>query len=129
MFDLLVEYYIDIFEKKPLEVHRNSDGEIQFKDTGDALIDKWEAQIAAGETPDLFEAFDEESISHMERLRQAARDRDPYQGATIKETTDKMSRILQGQKPSGFKDMSPDKQRELEELFNNPTFGGSLEDD
>lgn len=127
VFDLLVEYKLDLFEKKPLEAHRNADGEIQFSDTGDPLVDKWEAQIAKGELPDLFEAFDEESLTHMERLRQAAIDKDPYQGATIKDTVDRMQRIVQGELPQGFKQLTPEKQALLEELFKHPTFGGNIE--
>ena len=123
LFDLLVEYYVDAFEKKPIEAQRNEQGEIQFTDTGDALIDKWEEQIARGETPDLFEAFDEESIQHIERVRQAQRDRDPYQGVTIKDTADKMSRILQGEKPRGFRDLSPEQQKMLAQVLASPTFG------
>jgi hypothetical protein len=124
----MVEYKLDLFEKKPLEAHRNADGEIQFTETGDPLVDKWEEQIAKGEIPDLFEAFDEESLTHMQRLRQTQRDRDPYQGATIKDTVDKMQRILQGERPAGFKDMTPEKQRLLEEVFNHPTFGGTIDE-
>lgn len=131
VFDLLVEFDIDQFEKKPIEVHRNAQGEIQFTDTGDELIDKWEAQIAKGEIPDLYEAFDEQSLAHVERIRQAARDRDPYQGLSMKSAFDKLQReaaregLHIGPKPQG---MTPDQQRQLEALFKNPTFGEDLDD-
>jgi hypothetical protein len=128
----MVEYYVDVFEKKPLEARRNEKGEIQFTDTGDTLIDRWEEQIAKGETPDLFEAFDEESLTHMERLRQAQRDKDPYQGLSMKATFDKIQReatregLHVGRAPQG---MTPEKQKLLEELFNAPTFGGDPDAD
>lgn len=57
MFDLLVEFYEDYFERNPMEAHRQSDGEIQLKDTGDTLIDKWEQELADGKVPDLWESF------------------------------------------------------------------------
>ena len=44
-----------------MEIHTNEKGEIQFSDTGDPLIDRWEAQIAQGLTPDLTEAFDKDT--------------------------------------------------------------------
>lgn len=128
---MLVEYKIDLFEKKPLEAHRNENGEIQFKDTGDDMIDKWEAQIAKGEIPDLYEAFDEESLAHIERLRQVARDKDPYQGLSMKAAFDRIQRdatregLHIGRQPTG---MTPEKQKLLEELFNSPTFGGDLDE-
>ncbi len=59
-FDLLVEYNLDVFEAKPLEVHRQADGEIQLKDTGDSLLDKWEQQLADNEDIDFMEAFGNE---------------------------------------------------------------------
>ncbi len=36
-----------------------------FTDTGDALIDKWEREIADGKMPDLREAFKEGDISRI----------------------------------------------------------------
>ena len=66
-FELLVEYQLDIFEKNPLEVHRQADGEIQFTNTGDSLIDKWEQDLADGIMPDLTEAFNEESLEKLKR--------------------------------------------------------------
>lgn len=125
--DLLVEYHVDQFEKKPLESYRNEQGDIQFTDTGDDLIDKWEEQIAKGDIPDLYEAFDEESISHIERIRQARRERDPFEGLSMKASFDRIQReatregMYIGKPPAG---MTPEKERMLKELFNSPTFGG-----
>jgi len=53
----MVEFYEDLYDSKPLEAHRNEDGEIQFTDTGDDMIDKWEAELASGQIPDLWESF------------------------------------------------------------------------
>jgi hypothetical protein len=33
------------------------DGVVVFKGTGDDVIDKWEAQLAKGKTPDITDAF------------------------------------------------------------------------
>lgn len=56
---------MDYFESNPLEVHRQEDGEIQFTNTGDALIDKWEEDLANGNFPDLTEAFTAESLEKI----------------------------------------------------------------
>lgn len=69
LFDLLVEFYEDYFDRNPMEVHRQADGQIQFKDTGDPLIDKWEQQIADGIEPNLDEAFSEHSLKALEKVR------------------------------------------------------------
>jgi hypothetical protein len=69
-FELLVEFYEDLFEKDPkaaLEAGRNEDGEIIMDDTGDPLIDKWERELAMGLEPDLTEG-----LSDKERKRLAA---------------------------------------------------------
>ena len=52
-----------------MEAHRQADGEIQLKDTGDVLIDKWEQQLADGETPDLWEAFSPRSKEILKEVR------------------------------------------------------------
>lgn len=76
LFDLMVEYNLDFFEDQPLEAHRNEDGHIQFKNTGDDLIDKWEEQVAAGDTPSMAQdMFDEETLEKLERLRARGRAR------------------------------------------------------
>lgn len=71
-YELLVEYFEDYYEANPLEAHRNEQGNIQFRDTGDPLVDKWERDIAEGGVPDLLEAFSEpQKRSIMERLERA----------------------------------------------------------
>lgn len=64
-----------MYEENPLEAHRNEDGHVQFKDTGDEFIDRWEEQIAAGESPDMMEAFSEEQLKKLDRLRTRGRTR------------------------------------------------------
>lgn len=62
-----VEFWLDHFDRNPMDAHVNEEGNIQFKDTGDDLLDKWEEKIAAGETPDLDEAFSEEALERLDR--------------------------------------------------------------
>lgn len=87
-FDLLVELFTDKYEERPIESYRNEAGEIQFKDTGDDLIDRWEEQIAKGQIPDLMEAFDQESIQHIKKWKAAQQARDPYQAMSMKDMYD-----------------------------------------
>jgi hypothetical protein len=57
--ELLVEYFEDYFEEHPrerLKAGKDEEGNIQFK-TGDPLLDRWEAQIARGLSPDLTEGM------------------------------------------------------------------------
>lgn len=68
-FDLMVEFYEDMFDEKPLEAMRNEDGHIQFTDTGDPLIDKWEAEIAQGMDPNLWDAFSPEMQERLMKRR------------------------------------------------------------
>ena len=68
-FDLTVEYYEDYFERNPLERHRNEDGHVQVKNTGDAQFDRWEADIAEGYEPDLMEAFSEGELARIAKMR------------------------------------------------------------
>ncbi len=64
--DLLVEYYEDYFHKHPEEARKELavEGEFTFDETGDALLNKWEAELARGVTPDL-----EEGLSPAERQK------------------------------------------------------------
>ena len=73
-FDLLVDYYEDMYEDSPhamLDAMRGEDGEIVLTDTGDPLIDKWEAELSKGLMPDLEEGMSEESRQrlHAERKK------------------------------------------------------------
>lgn len=131
MFDLLVEFYIDKYQEKPIESYRNSKGEIQFTDTGDELVDKWEQQIADGEEPDLWEAFDEESLKHLEKLRKAAELRDPYHGFTMKDTFEKVQTQARREGLTlGKNTLTEDEKRALaEKLLHSPTFKQGIEDE
>lgn len=70
--DLLVEFWVDVYEKNPLEADRGADGEIQLKNTGDPYIDKWEEEMATGIAPDLMEMFTPEHMAKYARLRKQA---------------------------------------------------------
>ncbi|MDB5716288.1 MAG: hypothetical protein JWO15_3685 [Sphingomonadales bacterium] len=68
--ELLTEWFEDIYRANPLEIHRNEDGDIQFQDTGDDMLDAWENQFAKGEDVDLWEAFSEKSKTDiLERFK------------------------------------------------------------
>jgi hypothetical protein len=64
---LLVEYQLDVIEENPLEAHRLEDGNVQFRNTGDPMIDLWEQQIADGFSPDLGAAFSTEELSRIQK--------------------------------------------------------------
>lgn len=73
--ELLVMFWEDVFDKKPLEAYRTKDGHIQFTDTGDELIDKWEAELAEGKMPDYMEGFSSEAMERLEHLRTKGTDK------------------------------------------------------
>jgi len=96
LFDLLVEYQLDYFESNPLEVHRNPDGHIQFV-TGDEVIDRWEAAVARGETPNLAaDLFSEEALAKLQRLRARGGSR-TRGGGSFKSVVDEVARDAQRQ--------------------------------
>lgn len=60
--ELLIDLYEDLFRAHPVEMLKSragKDGQVVFANTGDALIDKWEREIAEGKTPDLDEGQDD----------------------------------------------------------------------
>ncbi len=75
-YEHAVEFHLDYFEQNPLEAHRQADGHVQFTNTGDPLIDKWEEQIAQGEEPDLTEAFSSEGLQRLRNFSNRKRDKD-----------------------------------------------------
>lgn len=90
----LVDMFETVFLKKPLEMHRQSDGEYQFTETGDKLIDQWEEQIAAGHIPDLLEAFKQSDLERMDFARKqlaSGRHIDPAKSRSFKEVIDDMA--------------------------------------
>jgi hypothetical protein len=66
--ELLTEFYLEGYQKNPLEAHRNADGEIQLTNTGDPYVDKWEEEFAQGLHPDLEEMFTPEERANIDRL-------------------------------------------------------------
>lgn len=97
LFDLMVEFQLDFFENNPLEARRNEDGHIQFTNTGDDLIDKWEEQVARGETPSMSQdMFDDETLAKIERLRARGRVRTGI-GGTFKDVYDEAARDARSQ--------------------------------
>lgn len=101
-FDLLVEYHLDRFEEKPLEVHRQADGEIQLTDTGDDLLDKWEQQIADGEEVDLAEAFKPEQLLKIKKSLGKAKEQGIHANyaaasSTIKNAVDRVETLAKEQ--------------------------------
>jgi hypothetical protein len=102
LFYWLVEYFLDYFEKNPLETYRTADGEIQFTDTGDSLIDKWEEIIAEGGEPDLTEAFNPEALEAIKNRKNKKQ-----KNVTVATIGDVQKRI----------------EKELRELHQDPTTG------
>lgn len=84
VFDLLIEFWEDQYYQNPIETSRNEKGEIQFVDTGDDLIDKWEKEFAEGKIPDYLEAFSQEQIDTLNRLR--IKGRNKFGGGAVKPT-------------------------------------------
>lgn len=102
LFELLVEYHSDYFESNPLEVHRQADGEIQFTDTGDSLIDKWEQDLADGILPDLTEAFSEGSLEKIKARLDRTKGIGPQSFGDIQKQNDMLARIEQAAKDQGL---------------------------
>lgn len=69
VFTLLTEFWLDHYYNNSLEAYRNEDGEIQFINTGDELIDKWEKELSEGKNPDYLEGFSQEEIDKLNELR------------------------------------------------------------
>jgi hypothetical protein len=66
MEELVIEYYEDHFEKHPDEKFSLAGEDVQFK-TGDLLIDKWEAELAAGLQPNLDDFFTPEENEELKK--------------------------------------------------------------
>ncbi len=62
---------------------------MQFRDTGDEMIDKWEEQIAQGLEPDLMSAFTPEELERLSRMRAQAKSNVPR---TMKDTFEMVQR-------------------------------------
>ena len=84
-------------------MHRQGDGEIQFTNTGDYYIDKWEQELADGQVPDLKEVFSPEEMAKLKRARAHFKS---GQGSTFKEV---MERIAKENASIGIDHTNPDK--------------------
>ena len=75
IYELLVEFWEDYFEEHPVESikeAKDSDGNVQFRNTGDDLIDRWEEQLAQGLMPDLTEGMTDDEIQKLNREQKKA---------------------------------------------------------
>lgn len=76
IFELLVSFFRWKFRKDPkaaLDAMRDSKGEIVFDETGDALIDKWESELAAGLVPDLTEGLPSAEMDKLHKEKEKAK--------------------------------------------------------
>ncbi len=78
-----MEFFEDYFESHPdaairKEVHEAT-GQVYFA-TGDALVDRWEREIAEGREPDYDEALTPEQREHETARRRAASEREAFEG-------------------------------------------------
>jgi hypothetical protein len=81
--DLLVEFFEDYFAEHPeqelrREVHEAS-GQPYYV-TGDALIDKWEREVAEGRAPDFDEALTGAQRAHDDARRREQAEREGFDG-------------------------------------------------
>lgn len=116
--DLEIEFWVDYYEKNPLEAHRNENGEIQFH-TDDDLLNKWEEQIAKGETPDLEQAFDPRAL---EKLRSRAKRKQATGGMSFKDVAERIDR------EQSAVERRIAKNKHLQPKITAPTFGLGLEE-
>jgi len=90
----LSEFWEDYYRDNPLAASTKEDGTVQFEDTGDPLIDKWETQLANGEIPDYMEALNDEQRTKLNNLRKHGRTRHGHlvkPPATLKGTADSVA--------------------------------------
>jgi hypothetical protein len=75
--DLLVSFWEDYYLKNKIATHTTEGGQVIFTNTGDALIDKWERELALGLEPDLLDGVSPEERERekraMERLQRQKR--------------------------------------------------------
>jgi hypothetical protein len=75
MVDILVEFWEDHYYQNPLAASTKADGTVQFEDTGDPFIDKWETELANGKIPDYLEALNDEQRIKLNNLRKRGKTR------------------------------------------------------
>lgn len=99
LFELLIMFWEDHYRKNPIEAKRGVDGTVTFSNTGDALIDKWERELAMGIEPDLLEgasqklrqddkagrkkATRQNNVAHSEGLKDGFSDNYELQGLPV----------------------------------------------
>lgn len=95
LFALLKEFWLDRYHESPIEASRLPDGRVQFKDTGDDMVDKWEQELIDGIVPDYMEAFSPEQLEKLKLLRTRGKTAFGHSAArptqTLKGTVDSVS--------------------------------------
>jgi hypothetical protein len=81
VFELLIMFWEDYYRKNPMESRRTEDGKVVFANTGDALIDKWERELAMGLTPDLLEGMSQEERAAEARALEKLKEQHKAVGA------------------------------------------------
>jgi hypothetical protein len=64
--ELQVEYFMDWIEDDPQQEFPDEEG-VQFRGTGDKVVDDWEASLAKGEIPDFEAHVDPEFLERFKR--------------------------------------------------------------
>jgi hypothetical protein len=59
--ELWTRVYEDYYHENKIEIHRGEDGEIKLE-TDDAMVNKWEEELAMGLDPDITEGLTEDQI-------------------------------------------------------------------
>lgn len=72
LFDLLTEYYEDVYDDDTmaaLDAIRGEDGEVVFEDLEDPLLAKWERELSQGITPDFEEGLPQKEKDKLKKER------------------------------------------------------------
>lgn len=105
--DLLTERYEDLFEADPdalFEAGRNEDGEIEFEDIDDPLLQKWEKELSLGVVPDLTEGMSKEALAALE-VEKNKRKRAKSLAKEIPESGDIIEQLMGHGNASAHKDV------------------------
>lgn len=102
--------YEDMFDADPkmmLDAARGEDGEIEFEETGDPLIDKWERELRMGIEPDLTEGMSQKDLDRMNKEKSKLK-RAKEQQAQLTDIDEKLFNAMEkdpmykGAKPLGM---------------------------
>lgn len=103
-FELEVAYWEDHFRANPDEIideYRDEHGNIVLPSTGDKLLDRFEAQLARGEAPDLEEGLSKEQRGALQRERERAKRIEKLEGEVLGNLEDadwgRVGRIMRDQ--------------------------------